>query len=91
MVLSALEVLAVLLSSDFAHEETNTAILTINSNQDKILFILFLHRKCCKIKITNLYVTSIGLFYKNQGRFWRVSDCEELSGGYSQEMIGLDY
>jgi len=22
---------------------------------------------------------------------WSVSDCEELSGGYSQEMMGLDY
>ena len=26
----------------------------------------------------------------NSGDFtWRVSDCEELSGGYSQEMMGL--
>jgi len=30
------------------------------------------------------YITSISLFYKNVGRLWRVSDCEELlelSGG----------
>jgi len=24
------------------------------------------------------YITSIGLFYKEVGRLWRVSDCEEL-------------
>jgi len=48
-----LSVLAVLLSSDFAQEETSTAMLTINTNQDNILFILFLHRKCCKIKTTH--------------------------------------
>jgi len=24
------------------------------------------------------YITSIGLFYKELGRLWRVSDCEEL-------------
>ncbi len=61
-----LSVLAVLLSSDFAHEETSTAMMTIKTNQDKKLFILFLHRKCCKIKTTHLDVTSIGLFYKNE-------------------------
>ena len=42
--LSVLEVLAVLLSSDFAQEETSTAILTIMTNQYNILFILFLYR-----------------------------------------------
>ena len=26
------------------------------------------------------YITSIGLNYKNVGRVWRVSDCEELVG-----------
>ena len=26
------------------------------------------------------YIPSIGLFYKNRGRLWRVSDCEELVG-----------
>jgi len=25
-------------------------------------------------------ITSIGLFYKNRGGLWRVSDCEELVG-----------
>jgi len=36
------------------------------------------------------YITSIVLNYKNVGCFtWRVSDCEELVGGYSQEMMGL--
>ena len=54
-----LSVLAVLLSSDFAHEEISTAMLTIKTNQEVRLFILFLHRKCCKIKTTHLYVTSI--------------------------------
>ena len=34
-----------------------------------------------------LYITSIGLFYKNVGRLWKVSDCEELVGGYSQEFM----
>jgi hypothetical protein len=48
-----LSVLAVLLSSDFAHEETITAMLTIRTNQYKILFILFLFGKCCKIKTTH--------------------------------------
>ena len=41
-----LSVLAVLLSSDFAHEETITAMLTINTNQEVKLFILLLYRKC---------------------------------------------
>ena len=59
-----LSVLEEELSSDFAHEETSTAMLTIKTNQDNKLFILFLHRKCCKIKTTHLDVTSIGLFYK---------------------------
>ena len=61
-----LSVLAVLLSSDFAHEETINAILTIRTNQDNIFFILFLHRKCCKIKTTHLHVTTFGLFYKEK-------------------------
>ena len=26
------------------------------------------------------YITSFGLFYKNRGRLWRESDCEELVG-----------
>jgi len=26
------------------------------------------------------YITPIGLFYKNRGRLWRVSDYEELVG-----------
>ena len=39
-----LSVLEVLLSSDFAHEETNTAILTIRTNQKNILFKLFLFK-----------------------------------------------
>ena len=69
-----LSVLAVLLSSDFAHEETSTAMLTIKTNQDNKLFILFLHRKCCKIKTTHLDVTSIGLFYKKMGVTWNSSD-----------------
>ena len=38
---------------DFAQEETRTAILTINTNQDNIIFILFLIIKCCKIKTTH--------------------------------------
>jgi len=30
------------------------------------------------------------LTVKNRvGRLWRVTDCEELVGGYSQEMMGL--
>jgi len=33
--------------------------------------------------IITQYITSIGLFYKNLGRLWRVClTCEELSGGY---------
>jgi hypothetical protein len=62
-----LSVVAVLLSSDFAHEETSTAMMTINKNHDNKHFILFLIRKCCKIKPTHSQVTSIGLFYKNVG------------------------
>ena len=41
--------------SFFAQEETSTAMLTIKTNQDKKLFILFLHRKCCKIKTTHTF------------------------------------
>ena len=40
------------------------------------------------------YITSIGLFYKNVGRFWRVSDCEELVVHlveYLTRLLGLDY
>ena len=37
-----LSVLAVLLSSDFAHEETSTAMLTIKTNQEVRLLILLL-------------------------------------------------
>ena len=48
-----LSVLEEELSSDFAHEETITAMLTIKINKDNKLFILFLHRKCCKIKTTH--------------------------------------
>ena len=44
--LSVLAELAVLLSSDFAHEETITAMLTIRTNQEVSLFILFLHTEC---------------------------------------------
>ena len=45
VVLSVL-VVAVLLSSDFAQEETITAMLTIRTNQEVRLFILFIYRKC---------------------------------------------
>tara|TARA_B100001765_G_C19248044_1_gene225519 strand:- start:377 stop:535 length:159 start_codon:yes stop_codon:yes gene_type:complete len=38
--------LAVELSSDFAHDETSTAMLTIGTNQYNKIFILFLFRKC---------------------------------------------
>ena len=56
------------------HEETITAMLTISTNQDNKFFILFLHRKCCKIKTTHLHVTSFGLFYKKMGVTWNSSD-----------------
>ena len=36
----------------------------------------------------NIYHDS-GVFYKNEDFTWRVSDCEELSGSYSQEMMRL--
>jgi len=36
----------------------------------------------------NMYHDS-GVFYKNEDFTWRVSDCEELSGSYSQEMMEL--
>ena len=41
-VLSVLEVAAVLLSSDFAQEETITAMLTISTKHEVRLFILFI-------------------------------------------------
>ena len=34
-------------------------------------------------------MTSIGLFYKNWGRLWRVSGCEELEGVTHRGMMGL--
>jgi len=38
------------------------------------------------------YITSIGLFYKEVGFYLEGGlTCEELSGSYSQEMMGLDY
>ena len=40
-----LSVLEVELSSDFAHEETSTAMLTIKTNQDNKLFIIISHNK----------------------------------------------
>ncbi len=45
-VLSVLEVAAVLLSSDFAHEETSAVMLNIRTKQYNTLFILFLFVKC---------------------------------------------
>ena len=54
-------VLAVSLSSDdttsliFAHDETSTAMLTIKTNQDNKLFILFLFIKMEKVTVSNLY------------------------------------
>ena len=39
----------------------------------------------------NLSYTRTWFVIQGSGDFtWRVSDCEELSGGYSQEMMGLD-
>jgi len=35
------------------------------------------------------YLTSIGLFYKELGRLWRVSDCEELVG-HLMEHLGIN-
>ena len=59
--LSVVVVLAVSLSSDdtissiFAHDETSTAMLTIKTNQDNKLFILFLFIKIEKVTVSNLY------------------------------------
>ena len=49
-------------------------MLTIKTNQDKKLFILFLIIKCFNIKTTHLHITSIGLNYKNDERLRRVYD-----------------
>ena len=35
------------------------------------------------------YITSIGLFYKKWEDCGGLSDCEVLSGSYSQEMMGV--
>jgi len=35
------------------------------------------------------YITPFGLFYKEVGRLWRLSDCEELVGGQLQEMMEM--
>ena len=60
--LSVVIVLAVSLSSSddtrssiFAHDETSTAMLTIKTNQDNKLFILFLFIKMEKVTVSNLY------------------------------------
>jgi len=38
----------------------------------------------------NQHIAKFGGFYKEYGDFtWMMSDCEELVGGYSQEMMGL--
>ena len=39
-----------------------------------------------KYSITQ-HIPSFGRFYKNLGRLWSVPDCEEFSGGYSQEIM----
>ena len=72
VVLSVLEVAAVLLSSDFAHEEISAVMLTIRKNQDNVFFTLFLYRKFCKIKTTQSHITPIGLFYKNMGKILEI-------------------
>jgi len=39
----------------------------------------------------NQYITSIGLFYKEVGRLWRLSDCEELVRVTQRRWWGLFY
>jgi hypothetical protein len=34
-------------------------------------------------------ISSLGVFYKNRGFTWRVSDCEELLGVSHRGMMGL--
>ena len=53
--LSVVIIYTVSLSSDFAHDETSTAMLTIKTNQDNKLFILFLFIKMEKVTVSNLY------------------------------------
>ena len=48
-----LSVLAVELSSDFAHEETSSAMLTIRINQDNKLLILFLFKNVDNAELKN--------------------------------------
>ena len=38
-----------------------------------------------------MYTKTRGVLQECGDFTWRVSDGEELSGGYSQEMMGLDY
>jgi len=38
---------------------------------------------------TIIYSLCRGVIYKNGDFTWRVSDCEELSGGYLEEMMGF--
>jgi len=49
-------VLAIFSSSDFAHDEISTKMLTIKTNQDKKLFILFLFIKMEKVIRTLLCI-----------------------------------
>tara|TARA_B000000460_G_C21361744_1_gene325668 strand:- start:27 stop:170 length:144 start_codon:yes stop_codon:yes gene_type:complete len=42
-----------------------------------------------KFIIIEHYLSILRGFYKNMGRLWRVSYCEELGGGYLQEMMGF--
>ena len=49
-----------------------------------------------KVFRRNGSITPIGLFYKNVGRLWRVSDCEELvgvtwSGSDCEELVGVTW
>ena len=76
--LSVLEVQQVLLSS-FAHEETINAILIIKTNQDNKLFILFLYRKCCKIKTSHTYNINRFVLQECGVVTWSVYECEKLA------------
>jgi hypothetical protein len=62
----------------------------------KICFIFFPISKVkyyCLCIRRSQYIPELGLFYKNRGRLWRVSDCEELVGvthrrEWGREIIG---
>jgi len=61
-------------------------MVRLNRNRERIMSICLIGFLIGYFRRT-LHIPESGGFYKNEGGFSRVTDCEELSGGYSQEKM----